>query len=219
MKVLIACEESQAVCKAFRELGHEAYSCDIQECSGGHPEWHILGDALESIRGGQITTMDGETHDVGKWDMLIAHPPCTYLTNAGARWLHAGGDTKPGTVQTGHGSKGLLHGVLQCGLPHDCHRKSCAVLCVRASSVFPDHSAVPVRPSSLEENLLVAERPGTFAAYRCGGAGERQTVSAGERQMAKFLLGDGSEGRQRPGKGTCQDFPRHRKGYGGTVGR
>ena len=84
MKVLVACEESQAVCKAFRELGHEAYSCDIQECSGGHPEWHILGDALKSIEGGQITTMDGQTHDVGKWDLLIAHPPCTYLTSAGA---------------------------------------------------------------------------------------------------------------------------------------
>ena len=52
MKVLVACEESQAVCKAFRELGHEAYSCDIQECSGGYPEWHILGDALKSILGG-----------------------------------------------------------------------------------------------------------------------------------------------------------------------
>ena len=88
MKVLIACEESQAVCKAFRELGHEAYSCDIQECSGGHPEWHILGDALKSIEGGQITTMDGKMHDVGKWDLLIAHPPCTYLTVTGNRWFN-----------------------------------------------------------------------------------------------------------------------------------
>ena len=85
MKVLVACEESQAVCIAFRELGHEAYSCDIQECSGGHPEWHILGDALKSIEGGQMTTMDGQTHDVGKWDLLIAHPPCTYLSNVATR--------------------------------------------------------------------------------------------------------------------------------------
>lgn len=85
MKVLVACEESQRVCTAFRERGHEAYSCDIIEPSGGHPEWHILGDALEAINGGTITTMDGVTHDVGKWDMLIAHPPCTYLTNAGTR--------------------------------------------------------------------------------------------------------------------------------------
>lgn len=90
MKVLVACEESQEVCKAFRTLGHEAYSCDIQEPSGGHPEWHILGDALKAIEGGQITTMDGQTHDVGKWDLLIAHPPCTHLAVSGARWFKNG---------------------------------------------------------------------------------------------------------------------------------
>lgn len=92
MKVLIACEESQRVCTAFRELGHEAYSCDIQECSGGHPEWHIHGDALPLINGRcTFTTMDGITHTIGrKWDLLIAHPPCTYLSNAGNRWLNAG---------------------------------------------------------------------------------------------------------------------------------
>ena len=88
MKVLVACEESQTVCKAFRAKGHEAYSCDIQEPSGGHPEWHILGDALKAIEGGQVTTMDGQTHDVGRWDLLIAHPPCTYLSNAGAARLY-----------------------------------------------------------------------------------------------------------------------------------
>ena len=76
MRVLVACEESQEVCKAFRALGHEAYSCDIQPCSGGHPEWHIQGDVLPLL---------DET-----WDLIIAHPPCTYLTNAGARWLYAG---------------------------------------------------------------------------------------------------------------------------------
>jgi hypothetical protein len=88
MKVLVACEESQAVCKEFRRLGHEAYSCDLQECSGGHPEWHILGDAIKATKGGQVTTMDGVTHDVGKWDLLIAHPPCTYMSKAGARWMY-----------------------------------------------------------------------------------------------------------------------------------
>ena len=87
MKVLVACEESQEVCQAFRALGHEAYSCDIQEPSGGHPEWHILGDALKAIEGGHIVTMDGRAHDVGKWELLIAHPPCTYLTVTGHRWF------------------------------------------------------------------------------------------------------------------------------------
>lgn len=91
--ILVACEESQAVCKAFREKGHEAYSCDIQPCSGGHPEWHIMGDALQLVNGRcSFKTMDGAWHEIsGKWDLIIAHPPCTYLSNAGARWLYAGG--------------------------------------------------------------------------------------------------------------------------------
>lgn len=78
-----------ASCEAFRALGHEAYSCDIQEPSGGHPEWHILGDALKAINGGIITTMDGVKHDVGKWNLLIAHPPCTHSVS-GARWFAEG---------------------------------------------------------------------------------------------------------------------------------
>lgn len=92
MKVLVACEESQAVTTELRRLGHEAYSCDIIDCSGGHPEWHIKWDALALINGNcSFLTCDGELHRVdGKWDMLIAHPPCTYLTNAGARHLWKG---------------------------------------------------------------------------------------------------------------------------------
>lgn len=93
MKVLVACEESQVVCKAFRAKGHEAYSCDLQEPSGGHPEWHILGDVLPLLDGFcEFETTDGEHHYIGReWDLIIAHPPCTYLSNAGARWLWAGG--------------------------------------------------------------------------------------------------------------------------------
>lgn len=89
MKVLVACEESQRVCTAFRELDHESYSCDIQECSGGHPEWHILGDVLPYINGNcEFITMDGIAHKIDEWDLLIAHPPCTYLSNAGACRLY-----------------------------------------------------------------------------------------------------------------------------------
>ena len=85
MKVLVACEESQRVCIAFREKGHEAYSCDILEPSGGHPEWHVRGDCLKILSGGGITTMDGIEHEIDKWDLLIAHPPCTYLSNVATR--------------------------------------------------------------------------------------------------------------------------------------
>ena len=86
MKVLIACECSQTVCKEFRALGHEAYSCDIEGQYGGHPEWHIKGDCMEILRGGQMfKTEDGSAHNVDKWDLIIAHPPCTYLSNAATR--------------------------------------------------------------------------------------------------------------------------------------
>lgn len=93
MNVLVACEESQEVCKAFRAKGHRAFSCDIQECSGGHPEWHIQGDVLPLINGDcTFITSDTHTHtQCGKWDLLIAHPPCTFISNAGVRFLYPGG--------------------------------------------------------------------------------------------------------------------------------
>ena len=92
MKVLIACEESQEVCKAFRAKGHESYSCDIQMCSGGHPEWHIKQDVLPLLNGRcTFKTVDGIEHTISdKWDIIIAHPPCTRLCNSGQRWLNWG---------------------------------------------------------------------------------------------------------------------------------
>lgn len=118
MNILIACEESQAVCKAFREKGHNAFSCDIIECSGGHPEWHIQGDVLEVLNpmtkydwNDYITfkTTDGEEHWIeGKWDMIIAHPPCTYFSTAGANWLFRGGVLNEERYQQGLKMKALF---------------------------------------------------------------------------------------------------------------
>lgn len=87
MQILVACEESQAVTKELRRLGHEAYSCDTLECSGGHFEWHIRQDVRPLLNGNQrVFTMDGMCHDIiGKWDMIIAFPPCTHLAVSGAR--------------------------------------------------------------------------------------------------------------------------------------
>lgn len=94
MKVLVACEESQEVCKAFRAKGHEAYSCDIIECSGGKPEWHIMTDALLLLDGNcEFLTCDETPHKIdSKWDMIIAFPPCTYLTNAGSVRMRVNGE-------------------------------------------------------------------------------------------------------------------------------
>ena len=118
MKVLVACEESQRVCTAFREKGHEAYSCDIVECSGGHPEWHIKGDVLKVINpakqaisgddwyGFKFRTQDGVLHCIdGKWDLIIAHPPCTYLSNAGARFLYPKGVLNEDRLKLGIAAK------------------------------------------------------------------------------------------------------------------
>lgn len=93
MNILIACEESQRVCIAFRDKGHNAFSCDIQECSGGHPEWHILTDVRNIVNGNCFfKTQDGNGHMLkNEWDMIIAHPPCTRLCNSGQRWMYDGG--------------------------------------------------------------------------------------------------------------------------------
>ena len=98
MNVLVACEESQRVCIAFRERGHNAFSCDVEPCSGRHPEWHIHGDVLQflnptvlfpgEVPGIQFFTMDNEYHCfTGKWDLIIAFPPCTHLAVSGARYF------------------------------------------------------------------------------------------------------------------------------------
>lgn len=90
MKVLVACEESQRVTIEFRKLGHQAYSCDLLDCSGNHPEWHIKKDVSALLNGNCIFhTVDGVEHEIsGKWDMIIAFPPCTYLTVTGNRWYN-----------------------------------------------------------------------------------------------------------------------------------
>lgn len=92
MNILVACEESQRVTIEFRKLGHNAFSCDIIDCSGGHPEWHIKQDVLPLLNGNcSFKTVDGELHTIyGKWDMIIAHPACTRLCTTGQRWLYYG---------------------------------------------------------------------------------------------------------------------------------
>lgn len=89
LNVLVACEESQRVCMEFRRLGHNAFSCDLLKCSGGHPEWHFNQDVLEIIRNGGGKLQNGEEYFInGDWDIMIAHPPCTYLAVSGARWYY-----------------------------------------------------------------------------------------------------------------------------------
>lgn len=120
MKVLVACEESQRVCIEFRKLGHEAYSCDIEPCSGGHEEWHIQDDVLPLLNGNcKFQTVDGTKHEIaGKWDMIIAHPPCTYLSNAGARFLYPKGILNEDRLKLGLQAKQFFMAIYSA----DCER-------------------------------------------------------------------------------------------------
>lgn len=106
MKILAACEESQAVTIELRRLGHEAYSCDLEPCSGGHPEWHLQADALELLK--------------VKWDMILAFPPCTYLSNAGARRLFRGGVLNQKRYEKGLEAKEFFMRFLNADCPRIC---------------------------------------------------------------------------------------------------
>ena len=103
MKILVACEESQAVTIELRKLGHEAYSCDILPCSGGHPEWHLQQDVVPLLK--------------EKWDMIIGFPPCTYLSNAGARHLFPGGKLNEERYKKGLEGKKLFMAIYNADCP------------------------------------------------------------------------------------------------------
>ncbi len=117
MRVLVACEESQAVCKEFRKLGHEAFSCDTLHCSGGHPEWHIQHDVLEILDGGSFLTQSGNIEFIESWDLMIAHPPCTYLSHAGARWLYPKGQMNVERFNKGMEAKEFFMKLLNASIP------------------------------------------------------------------------------------------------------
>ena len=104
-RLLVGCEESQRVCTAFREIGWEAYSCDLMPCSGGHPEWHIQDDVLNHLEG---------------WDMMILHPPCTYLSNAGARSLYKGGKLQEDRYKQGLLAKEFFMRLYNANCPKIC---------------------------------------------------------------------------------------------------
>lgn len=121
MKILVACEESQRVCIAFREKGHEAYSCDIEFCTGKHPEWHIWSDVTPLLNGNcDFLTCNGQAHHVEKWDMIIAFPPCTYLTKAGSCNLYQNGEIDEARFELGLQSAEFFRKIYEADCPRIC---------------------------------------------------------------------------------------------------
>lgn len=120
LDVLVACEESQTVCRAFRELGHAAFSCDLRFCSGGHPEWHIVGNCLPLLDGYcSFDTQNGVKYSVlKKWDLIIAHPPCTYLSKVGAPSLFPNGRLDAARFEKSLLAKDFFLKFLRAGCEH-----------------------------------------------------------------------------------------------------
>ncbi len=121
MKVLVACEESQRVCIAFRNKGHEAYSCDIEFCSGDKPEWHIWADVLPLLNGNcKFRTCDGQEHTIDKWDLILAFPPCTYLTRCGGSNLYKSGKLDEERFKAGQQAAEFFKTILNADCPKIC---------------------------------------------------------------------------------------------------
>ena len=219
MQILVACEESQAVTIALRKLGHEAYSCDLIPCSGGHPEWHIQQDVLPLLNGYCFfKTCDGSAHYVlGRWDMLIAFPPCTYLSNAGACRLYP----QKGQLDLERYQKGLEgKAFFMRFLTAECPR--IAVENPVSSKVFqmPPHSQEIQpwqfgHPVTKKTRLWLIGLP-PFGAHRhCGAARPLCSCWHGTERQEQVW------GRQAWPR--CyqqgQDFPRRGRRNGGTMGR
>lgn len=121
MNILVACEESQRVCKAFRDKGHEAFSCDIEFCSGGAPQWHIWADVTPLLNGNcKFRTCDGQAHTVERWDMIIAFPPCTYLSKAGGCNLYQNGELNEERFTAGQQAAQFFRKIYNADCPRIC---------------------------------------------------------------------------------------------------
>lgn len=149
MKILVACEESQRVTIAFRAKGHEAYSCDIEFCSGNHPEWHVWADVSPLLNGNcSFRTCDGQAHYVEKWDMIIAFPPCTYLSKAGSSNLYRGGKVNEERFIRGQQAAQFFWSIYNADCPKICIENPVPIkvfgLPPQSQEVQPYYFGVPV---------------------------------------------------------------------------
>ena len=149
MKILVACEESQRVCKAFRKEGHEAYSCDIVFCSGKEPQWHIWSNVEPLLNGKcDFKTCDGVVHHVDKWDMIIAFPPCTYLSKAGSTSLYKSGQLNEERYKLGLQAVEFFMKIYNADCPRICIENPVPIkiygLPIPSQEIEPYYFGVPV---------------------------------------------------------------------------
>lgn len=207
MKVLVACEESQRVCIAFRERGHEAYSCDIQECSGGHPEWHIQGDVLPLLNG-NCTFETADTHTHIARQMGFDYSTSTmhiYQQRRGSFFISGWQrDSERRTIKKGHRSNTFLLTFPICGLRQDCDRKPNTVNGLLLTKIHPNNSALDVWASGTEKNVFMVER---IAGVNSNRNMLRTPIKQGSGQLVQ-------QGWQRTAEEQGKNFSRNSQGNG-----
>lgn len=186
MRILIACEESQAICIAFRNKGHEAYSCDLQKCSGGHPEYHIIADVMTVINGGWVTTQAGARVYIDKWELMIGHPECKFLCWSGERWIK----NNPERLAKRMEAFEFLKTLYNCQIEKVCIENSLSLWLERnwkkpTQTVHPFHFGDPYRKSTclwirglkplIPTNIIWQRYP---AAHKEGPSSERSKIRA-----------------------------------------
>lgn len=182
MQILVACEESQAVTIALRKLGHEAYSCGLIPCSGGHPEWHIQQDVLPLLNGYCFfKTCDGSAHYVlGRWDMLIAFPPCTYLTNASAVRMRVKGEIVAERYAKAMEAKAFFMSFLSA---------DCAKIAVENPTPFENRGAAALHPSNTTVAVWASVHKADMpVAQRAAPAGPHRNHHGGRHPMGKWRM-------------------------------
>lgn len=220
LNVLVACEESQAVCKAFRALGHRAFSCDLQPCSGGHPEWHIVGDVLPLIDGRcKFTTSDTHTHThkprVGLADRSSAvhlSEQCRGLPN-----VPETGRNRPGAAKAGDGGQSVLSENLERRLRENLHREPFAALHRRPAGAASENPTVRLRGAVEQADVPLAEESAGADPDRvCRGAQAlrllRNQQKQGEQGEIRVFQSRGSA------EGTEPDVSKNRRSFCGSVG-
>lgn len=220
MQILVACEESQAVTIALRKLGHEAYSCDLIPCSGGHPEWHIQQDVLPLLNGYCFfKTCDGSAHYVlGRWDMLIAFPPCTYLTNASAVRMRVNGEIVAERYAKAMEAKAFFYELSERRLCKDCRGKPHSFENRGATALHPSNTALAVWAPVHKADMPVAQRAAPAGPHR-NHHGGCHPMGKWRMQRRTWELPALSRPQRTGPHQQGQNFPRHSRRNGGTMGR
>lgn len=213
MNILVGCEESQAVCIELRKLGHNAFSCDLKPCSGGHPEWHIQGDVFEAIKGVMLVTQDGDLVIIDSWDMAIFFPDCTYLTVTANKWLKDQPARKSGALVGAERRKAKEGAIAFFLALANCNIEKIAIEnpvgCLSSIYRKPDQIVTPMmfgHPEPKKTCLWLKNLPLLIATHE-GIEPEYHTTASGKRLPKWYAYADKTKGQKHRAEIRSKTFP------------